>query len=70
MLYPWFGIMLQPEWSALLMSLSSIIVATNAVLLKRVEPALDRDVDAGGRMMPGAHAPSPHHVTPASGSPS
>jgi hypothetical protein len=69
-LYPWFGIMLQPEWSALLMSLSSIIVATNAVLLKRVEPALDRDVGAGGRMMPGARAPSPHHATPASGSPS
>jgi len=39
--------MLRPEWSALLMSLSSIIVAVNAVLLKRVEadlgpvPALD-----------------------------
>jgi Cu2+-exporting ATPase len=36
-LYPAFGIMLRPEWSALLMSLSSIIVAVNAVLLKRVE---------------------------------
>jgi Cu2+-exporting ATPase len=33
-LYPRFGIMLRPEWSALLMSASSIIVATNAVLLK------------------------------------
>jgi cation transport ATPase len=32
--------MLRPEWAALLMSLSSIIVATNAVLLKRVEPSL------------------------------
>jgi P-type Cu2+ transporter len=41
-LYPRFGIMLQPEWSALLMSLSSIIVATNAVMLKRIEPALGR----------------------------
>ncbi len=46
-LYPSYGIMLRPEWSALLMSLSSIIVAVNAVLLKRVEgdlgpvPALD-----------------------------
>ena len=39
-LYPSFGIMLQPEWSALLMSLSSIIVVTNAVLLKRVESSL------------------------------
>ncbi|MBI5287597.1 MAG: copper-translocating P-type ATPase [Chloroflexi bacterium] len=36
-LYPSFGIELRPEWSALLMSASSIIVATNAVLLKRVE---------------------------------
>jgi Cu2+-exporting ATPase len=40
LLYPQFGIMLRPEWSALLMSLSSIIVAVNAVLLKRVEPQL------------------------------
>ncbi len=39
-LYPSFGIELRPEWSALLMSLSSIIVATNAVLLKRVEREL------------------------------
>lgn len=38
--YPEFGIMLRPEWSALLMSLSSIIVAVNAVLLKRVEGKL------------------------------
>ncbi len=36
-LYPSLGLELRPEWSALLMSLSSIIVATNAVLLKRVE---------------------------------
>jgi P-type Cu2+ transporter len=36
-LYPSAGIELRPEWSALLMSASSIIVATNAVLLKRVE---------------------------------
>ncbi len=38
--YPSWGIMLRPEWSALLMSVSSIIVATNAVLLKRVEGSL------------------------------
>jgi len=36
-LYPRFGLMLRPEWSALLMSASSIIVATNAVLLKTAE---------------------------------
>jgi Cu2+-exporting ATPase len=40
-LYPRFGIMLQPEWSALLMSLSSIIVATNAVLLKREDTEME-----------------------------
>lgn len=39
-LYPSFGIMLRPEFAALVMSISSIIVATNAVLLKRVEPRL------------------------------
>ncbi len=39
-LYPNFGIMLRPEFAALLMSVSSIIVATNAVLLKQVEPKL------------------------------
>jgi Cu2+-exporting ATPase len=44
-LYPSYGIMLRPEWAALLMSLSSIIVATNAVLLKRV----DGDLQAIGR---------------------
>lgn len=39
-LYPNFGITLRPEISALLMSISSIIVATNAVLLKRAEKNL------------------------------
>lgn len=39
-LYPKFGITLRPEFSALLMSISSIIVATNAVLLKRSEKDL------------------------------
>ena len=48
-LYPSLGIELRPEWSALLMSLSSIIVAVNAVLLKRVERELGE---------PGAAQPS------------
>ncbi len=39
-LYPKFGITLRPEFSALLMSASSIIVALNAVLLKRAEKDL------------------------------
>jgi Cu2+-exporting ATPase len=39
-LYPPLGIELRPEWSALLVSAGSLIVATNAVLGKRVEPDL------------------------------
>lgn len=39
-LYPGWGIVLRPEMAALLMSISSIIVATNAILLKRIEPRL------------------------------
>ncbi|MBI5913569.1 copper-translocating P-type ATPase [Candidatus Azambacteria bacterium] len=38
--YTSFGWSLRPEFAALLMSASSIIVATNAVLLKRIEPKL------------------------------
>jgi Cu2+-exporting ATPase len=33
--YPWYGIVLRPEWSAMLMSASSIIVVLNALLLTR-----------------------------------
>jgi Cu2+-exporting ATPase len=50
-LYPSLGIALRPEWSALLMSLSSIIVAVNAVLLKRVEGELG-EPSAGPRPTP------------------
>ncbi len=39
-LYPKFGIALRPEIAALLMSISSIIVATNALLLNRAEKEL------------------------------
>ncbi|HEX6288390.1 MAG TPA: heavy metal translocating P-type ATPase [Herpetosiphonaceae bacterium] len=47
-LYPSFGISLRPEWSALLMSVSSIIVAVNAVLLKRVERDLGEPAQPAG----------------------
>ena len=50
-LYPAFGIELRPEWSALLMSLSSNIVAVNAVLLWRVERELN---DSGTGIAPAA----------------
>ncbi|KKR42789.1 MAG: Copper-transporting P-type ATPase [Candidatus Daviesbacteria bacterium GW2011_GWC2_40_12] len=36
-LYPAFGIVLRPEWAALLMSASSIIVVFNALLLRRAK---------------------------------
>jgi len=39
-LYPSYGVVLRPEIAALLMSVSSIIVATNAVLLKRAEKSM------------------------------
>lgn len=39
-LYPKFGIALRPEFAALLMSVSSIIVAVNAVSLRRAEKDL------------------------------
>ncbi|MCL5438895.1 MAG: cadmium-translocating P-type ATPase [Patescibacteria group bacterium] len=35
--YPSFGILLRPEWAALLMSASSIIVVFNALLLRRAK---------------------------------
>jgi Cu2+-exporting ATPase len=40
-LYPSLGISVRPEFSALLMSASSIIVATTAVLLKRADSGLE-----------------------------
>jgi Cu2+-exporting ATPase len=47
-LFPSAGIELRPEWSALLMPASSIVVATNAVLLKGV-----------GRRLPTSNGPAP-----------
>jgi Cu2+-exporting ATPase len=35
-LYPSLGILLRPEWAALLMSASTVIVTLNALLLNRV----------------------------------
>jgi len=55
-LYPAYGIMLRPEFSALLMSVSSIIVAVNAVLLKGVEGALDES-------RPDGRSPEPSPAT-------
>jgi Cu2+-exporting ATPase len=46
-LYNATGVQLRPEVAALLMSLSSIIVATNAVLLKRENGRLESIGDAG-----------------------
>ncbi len=37
-LYPSLGLLLRPEWAALLMSASTVIVTVNALLLKRLKP--------------------------------
>ena len=55
-LYPSLGIELRPEWAALLMSLSSIIVAVNAVSLKRVERELGEAGTPPAALMPSAQA--------------
>jgi Cu2+-exporting ATPase len=65
-LYPQFGIMLRPEWSALLMSLSSIIVAVNAVLLKRVEGELGESAVPGAGKPAGTQVGSPQPTATAS----
>lgn len=36
-LYPTFGVLLRPEWAAVLMSASSVIVVFNALLLRKVK---------------------------------
>jgi len=39
-LYPSLGLLLRPEWAALLMSASTVIVTVNALLLRRRIPAV------------------------------
>ena len=49
-LYPAYGILLRPEWAALLMSASTVIVTVNALLIGRLRPAVragDVSVTAG-----------------------
>jgi Cu2+-exporting ATPase len=36
-LYPSLGVLLRPEWAALLMSVSTVMVTLNALLLRRAE---------------------------------
>ncbi len=55
-LYPAYGLKLPPEASALLMSFSSVIVALNAVSLKRVGPALE---NVSSQSTPSVAAPRP-----------
>ncbi len=64
--YPGFGLMLRPEIAALTMSGSSLIVAVNALALKRLH--LPEQLDTAQRNQPGTHtrppatgaAPTPH----------
>jgi len=55
-LYPSLGLLLRPEWAALLMSASTIIVTFNALLLRRLRPRRlglvvppGRGIDRAGR---------------------
>ncbi|MEU8762377.1 copper-translocating P-type ATPase [Streptomyces sp. NPDC048659] len=54
-LYPGLGIQLRPEWAALLMSASTIIVTFNALLLRRLRPPERHPAPATGT----AAAPAP-----------
>jgi Cu2+-exporting ATPase len=62
LLYPSLGWVLRPEWAALSMSGSSFLVATNAVLLKRLRlpgrptDGTARDPDSRFRDTPNASA--------------
>ena len=47
-LYPAYGILLRPEWAALLMSASTVIVTVNALLIGRIGPAPTRSLPASG----------------------
>jgi Cu2+-exporting ATPase len=38
-LYPSLGVLLRPEWAALLMSVSTVMVTLNALLLRRIRLA-------------------------------
>ena len=62
-LYNAIGLELRPEFAALLMSLSSIIVATNAVLLKRENSRLEEIDNATSRPGEGVRLP-PVQVAP------
>ncbi|MPZ23195.1 MAG: HAD-IC family P-type ATPase, partial [Dehalococcoidia bacterium] len=59
-LYEPFGIVLRPEWAALLMSFSSVVVATNAVLLRRME-GLMKSSDEDHPQQPAPFAPRDLH---------
>ena len=51
-LYPAYGILLRPEWAALLMSASTVIVTVNALLIGRIGPASTRSLPADGGPAP------------------
>lgn len=43
-LYPAYGILLRPEWAALLMSASTVIVTVNALLIGRGSSDVVREI--------------------------
>ncbi len=54
-LYPSLGIMLRPEWAALLMSASTVIVTLNALLLNRVRYSSGPPLSSPTPLPRGAH---------------
>ncbi|HJW76674.1 MAG TPA: heavy metal translocating P-type ATPase [Thermoleophilia bacterium] len=61
LLYPFFGIVVSPEWAAFLMAVSSLTVTLNTLMMRRFAPRLSRR-DAGRTTpvkLPRAAAPEP-----------
>jgi P-type Cu2+ transporter len=64
--YPTFGLLLRPEIAALTMSGSSLLVAINALLLKRLPLPTRSDSGGGARAAANRHEQSPAEMPPIS----
>jgi hypothetical protein len=58
--FAWAGIVFPPAVGALAMSVSTIVVALNAKLLKKIDLRSDGSVPPAEQLTPAAHA-EPHH---------
>jgi len=56
LLYPFFQLVVSPEWAAFLMALSSLTVTLNTLLLRRFRPSVRPETPAtGGEAVPAEH---------------